>query len=241
VSQRLAERVANLDLDPAQYLSICRTNPDECRELVSAIAINVSSFFREPIVFELIAQSLLPRLIEKKDELRVWSAGCAAGEEAYSIAILIQEALKFTNADIRPAIFATDIDRDVLKKARKAVYQRESLRDTKLGIVDDYFKPLQDGFKLCTEVKKMVHFSVDDLLSERTGAPSESIYGSFDIVLCRNVLIYFSDKRQKQVIQRMYNCLAKGGTLILGDSETICRDLKSRFKTIDAKNRIYQK
>ncbi|MBT7069227.1 MAG: protein-glutamate O-methyltransferase CheR, partial [Verrucomicrobia bacterium] len=205
-------------------------------------ASDVSSFFRNPVVFEVLAQSLLPRLTRDRDELRVWSAGCAAGEEAYSIAILIQEEIKrIRDTTLHSMIFATDIDREVLKKAAKAVYPRESLKDAKLGIVDTYFEPLRDGFKLCAEVKKTVHFSEDDLLSPRTGAPAESIYGSFDLVLCRNVLIYFSDKRQKQVFRRLYNALAKGGYLVLGDSETICRDLKSRFKTIDAKNKIYQK
>ena len=242
LSRRLSDRRAKLGVDTDQYLTICRDDPDECEALVNAIAINVSSFFRNPVVFEVLAQSVLPRLIKEKDELRVWSAGCAAGEEAYSIAILIQEELKkIKNATVHPVIFATDIDRQVLKKAKEAFYPRESLKDAKLGIVDAYFEPVKDGFKLCAGTKKLVHCSADDLLSQQTAAPAESIYGSFDMVLCRNVLIYFSDTHQKQVIEKLYNSLAKGGVLVLGDSETLCRDLKARFKTIDARNRIYRK
>ncbi len=240
--RRISDRLARLGTDADEYMSICRINPDECRDLVSAIAINVSSFFRNPVVFEVLAQSVLPRLAQEKDELRIWSAGCAAGEEVYSIAILIQEELKRSkNTRTQPMIFATDIDRDVLKNAGMASYPRESLKDAKLGVVDSYFKSMGSGFKLCAEVKKTVHFSVDDLLSQRAGAPAESVYGSFDLILCRNVLIYFSSKHQKQVLHRLYNSLAKGGYLVLGDSETICRDLKSRLKTIDARNNIYQK
>jgi chemotaxis protein methyltransferase CheR len=242
LSRRISERLALLETDADEYLPICRADPDACRGFVSAIAINVSSFFRNPVVFEVLAQSVLPRLAKERDELRVWSAGCAGGEEAYSIAILIQEEIRrIKDTQLRPMIFATDIDREVLKKATKAVYPRESLKDAKLGIADAYFKTTRNGFKLCPEVEKTVHFSVDDLLSQRTDAPTESIYGAFDLILCRNVLIYFSDKHQKQVFHRLYNSLAEGGYLVLGNSETICRDLKSRLKTIDAKNKIYQK
>ncbi len=98
-----------------------------------------------------------------------------------------------------------------------------------------------EEFQLASDVRKMVHFSVDDLLSKQTGAPAESIYGSFDLILCRNVLIYFAEEKQKRILQRLYTSLAKGGTLVLGASETLYGDLKSRFRTVDARNRIYQK
>lgn len=242
LTRRISERLARLGMNADQYLIACRTDPEECVTLANAVTINVSSFFRNPVMFEILAQSVLPQLVEKKDDLRVWSAGCAAGEEAYSVAILIREQLaRSRNADVRPTIFATDVDRDVLEKARSAFYPRESLNDTKLGILDACFSPVRDGFQLCPEVKRMVHFSLYDLLSNQTVVPAESVYGSFDIVLCRNVLIYFSDDQQMQVFQKLYKSLSKGGYLVLGDSETLCRDVRSRFKTVDEKNRIYQK
>jgi chemotaxis protein methyltransferase CheR len=107
--------------------------------------------------------------------------------------------------------------------------------------VNTYFSSEKEGFQLSSDVKKMVHFSADDLLSNQTGAPAESIFGSFDLILCRNVLIYFTEEKQKQILQRLYASLAKGGTLVLGDSETLYGDLKPRFRTVDARNRIYQK
>ena len=243
LSRRLSERLERMEMEADQYISLCRSDETECAKLARAIAIHVSSFFRNPIVFEILAQSVFPGLIQKTPgELRVWSAGCAAGEEAYSVAILIAEANKRNpRAQIQPLIFATDIDRDILAKAERAVYARESLKDTKLGWVDTYFSSLGDGFKVCDEVKTMVHFSANDLLSPQTGVPEESIYGSFDLILCRNVLIYFSAEHQKQVLEKLYNALASGGVLVLGDSETLVGDLKSRFRTIDTKNKIYQK
>lgn len=242
LSRRVSGRLAQVGMDAEQYIALCQTDAAECVNLLHSIAIHVSSFFRNPVVFELIAQSVLPRLLGKKDPLRVWSAGCAAGEEAYSMAILIQEELeKPKNTDLHPVIFATDIDRDILKKAEKAFYSKESLKETKLRLIEPYFSPLNDGFQLCSKVKNSVHFSVDDLLAPQTGAPADSIFGSFDIILCRNVLIYFSEKSQKQVFHKLYSSLAKGGYLILGDSETLCRDFKTHFKTIDSSHKIYQR
>lgn len=242
LSRRISGRLARLGMDAEQYLSVCQTDKDECESLIKAVAINVSSFFRDPIVFETIAKSMLPELIREKKELRVWSAGCAAGEEAYSLAILIREECRRSkNTDCQPVIFATDIDRDVLQEAKEAFYPRERLEDTKLRIVDTCFSPVKDGFQLRPEVKKMVHFSFDDLLADEAFSPAESVYGSFDIVLCRNVVIYFSDEKQEQAFRRLYKCMAQGGYLVLGDSETVLGDSKSRFKTIDAKNKIYQK
>ena len=243
LSRRISERLARLGMDADQYLHICLDNEEECRELVNAIAINVSSFFRDPAMFEVMAQSVLPQMIERKTgELRVWSAGCAAGEEAYSVAMLISMELKKVKNDrIKPIIFATDIDRDVLKEAEKAFYYRESLVDVKLGMVDDFFSPVRDGFQVTSEVRKMIHFSFDDLLSEQTAVPAKSIYGSFDIVLCRNVLIYFSPAHQRQVFLKLYESLSRGGYLVLGNSGALCREVKSRFKTVDKRNKIYQK
>jgi len=242
LSRRIAERLTHWRLDADQYVSLCRSDTKECATLADTLAIHVSSFFRNPIVFEILAQSVLPRLMEEKDEIRVWSAGCAAGEEPYSIAILIQEEIrKSRRSNIQPMIFATDVNREILKAAETARYPRESLNDTRLGWVNTYFSSEKEGFQLCSDVKKMVHFSEGDLLSKQTGAPAESIFGSFDLILCRNILIYFTKENQKQILQRLYASLAKGGTLVLGDSETLYGELKSRFRPVDARNRIYQK
>lgn len=241
--QQFSNLMDNIKMDAAQYLSLCRSDASECKNLVNAISIHVSSFFRNPIVFEILTQSVISRLIEKAPrELRVWSAGCATGDEVYSVAILIKELLKrFPSVALHPLLFATDIDQDVLTKAKRAFYARESLKSTKLGWVDAYFSTQGEGFQLCDEVRKMVYFSVNDLLAPHAGAPVESIYGSFDLILCRNVLIYFSARHQEEVLKKLYDALAIGGYLVLGDTETLVGELKSRFKIIDAKNKIYQK
>jgi len=242
LTRRISERMAGLGMGADRYASLCRTDSGECAKLADTLTIHVSSFFRNPMVFEILAQSVLPRLMEQKNEIRVWSAGCAAGEEPYSVAILIQEEVKrLQRTDVRPLIFATDVDRDILTAAETARYPGESLNTTKLGWVNTYFSSEKEGFQLSSEVRKMVYFSVDDLLSKQTGAPAESIFGSFDLILCRNVLIYFTKEKQKQILQRLYTSLTKGGTLVLGDSEMPYGNSKSRFRTVDARNKIYKK
>ena len=242
LERNISSHIDERHLDVEAYISLCRADADECADLAKSIFVNHSSFFRNPVVYEILAQSVIPQLTNEKKEVRIWSAGCASGEEAYSIAILIQEELKSPKKrGCLPIIFATDIDKDSLKSAKKAFYRKERLKDTKLRFVESCFSSTDAGFHLCSDLKKMVNFSVDDLQSQEQKVPAESIYGSFDLILCRNVLIYFTPSKKKQILQKLYNALTKGGYLVLGDSEDLSSDIKARFKQISARNRIYQK
>ena len=247
LERRLDARMSRLRCDdPAEYLARLRTDPSECDGLVNAIAINVSSFFRDPIVWEILAQSVLPKIIERKqragnNEIRVWSAGCAAGEEAFSTAILLHRALKGQLADWRLHIFATDIDATTLEIAPQGIYPRESFQTTTLGVLNEYFSAVGDGYQVRPFIRKMVWFSQDDLTSPKRSAPKESIFGTFDLVFCRNVLIYFSLELQGRVLDKLFKSLDKGGYLFLGESESIGRGAQSKLTEVDGKNRIYVK
>lgn len=244
---RLAERMEELGYDdPGLYLERLRGCPEECDHLVDAMAVNFSLFFRNPIVFEIVAQRILPEIIRRRRglarrEIRVWSAGCASGEEPYSLAILLHEALAEDQDEWVPYIFATDIDRATLAQAEKGLYPRERLENVKLGMVDKHFIRRADQYEIQPYLRRDVYLSVDDLASLRTSAPSESIFGAFDIVLCRNVLIYLSPALQSSVMAKLCSALAPGGYLVLGDAETLNRDLESSLSTVDAMNRIYQR
>jgi len=247
LQRRVTARLNQLGMDDfEQYLERLERDPAECDALIDVIAINVSSFFRDPIFGEIIAQKILPDLIEKKNragmrELRVWSAGCAAGEEIYSLAILLQEALK-KNAQLWTTyLFGTDIDNNALTRAAKAVYPRKSLVDTKLGVLDKYFEPEADQFKLKPAIRNMVRFSQDDLTSEETDSPAESVFGEFDLIFCRNLLIYFDRELQQRVMGKFLRSLAPGGFLVLGNSETLAEEITPMFRAVDLRNRIYQK
>jgi chemotaxis protein methyltransferase CheR len=245
--RRISARLIKLGInDIALYMERLENDSSECDQLIDAIAINVSSFFRDLIVFEIIAQTVLPEIIKNKrrtgsKEIRVWSAGCAAGEEPYSLAILIHEALEKADLKWNVHIFGTDIDKDSLSRAKKAVYPRESLHSTKLGILDNHFESINDGFKVKSNIRKMVLFSNDNLTSDKTFAPAESVFGEFDILFCRNLLIYFNRELQNLVMDKFIRSLAPGGYLVLGDSETIGERADSAFRAVDRRNRIFRK
>jgi chemotaxis protein methyltransferase CheR len=246
LQRRISARMAKLRLwDCDDYLRRLRTDPAECEQLIDTILINVSSFFRNPVVFEVIAQSALTAILEAKrsaqsGEIRVWSAGCAAGEEAFSAAILIDQALG-DEAGWTPYVFATDIDSASLRQADSGLFPRESLKDTKLGVLDRYFTAQDQAYAVRPPIRQMVRFSSDDLASPETIAPPDSIFGSFDMVLCRNVLIYFSHKLRELACEKLYRSLAVGGYLVLGAAEALTPAMEPRFRVIDRRNRIYQK
>ena len=247
LERRLAARMGRLRLkDPGEYLNRLRSDPRECDRLIETIVIKVSSFFRDPIVFEIIARRILPAIMERRRrdrtrQIRVWSAGCAAGEEAYSMAILLAQALEGEEADWRPYICGTDISGEALKAAQTGIYRRKRLETIQLGTLDRFFRPAADGFEVIPEIRRMVQFSWQDLTSRRRGAPADSDFGSFDLVLCRNVLIYFSLDLQQRVQDNLYEALSPGGFLVLGMSESLPAETASRLIAVDRPHRIFQK
>ncbi len=231
--------------DAGKLLDLLRSSPAKCDLLLDAIAINVSCFFRNPVVFEILAQSIIPEIINRKRnagsrEIRVWSAGCSAGEEAYSIAILLDQAVKKQEPDWAFHIFGTDIDGKALTQANVAKYSKKSLENVKLGFVTEYFSEKEGEFELDSLIRSIVNFSCDNLISTETVAPPDSIFGSFDLVLCRNLLIYFSQGLQNSALEKLCCSLASGGYLVLGETEFLNSALESRLRTVDIKNKIYQ-
>ena len=247
LERRLSARMIRLGTtDFPAYLDRLRTDPTECDRLIDTIGINVSEFFRDPIVFEILAQDVLPDLIERRRragtrEIRVWSAGCAAGEEAYSIAILLHRALKDEVSAWTTRIFGTDIDLDALAAANAGVYPTAQFENTRLGVLNDYFVPDGEGYKVRPFLRRMVRFSRDDLTSPNSFAPAESVFGTFDLVLCRNVLIYFSREYQPRIVDKLCRSLAAGGCLVLGKAESLSGASEQKLAVIDRRHRIYQK
>ncbi len=228
------------------YIDYLNNYPDEYDQLIDVFTINVSRFFRNTLAFEYLRKIILPDLflnkIKKNDEsLRVWSAGCSFGEEAYSVAIIIYELLKKENISIKPNIFATDIDKNALKQAIHGRYGIQSVDNVKNRILNNYFIQENQEFLLNPEIKKMVQFSFYDLLDENKAVPSESIYGSFDLVLCRNVLIYFEQEHQKSIFSKLYKSLKPNGYLVLGEAEMPIEGFSHKFKRENNCCKIYRK
>ena len=228
------------------YFHFLQENPDELDNLIDVLTINVSEFFRDPLTFEYIAHRILPAIVFQKSEgpdrcLRIWSAGCAMGEEPYSIAILIKELFGKEDLDFDINIFATDIDGKILKKAQKAAYTFESINNVKYRLLKKYFVSKGKLFQLIPEIRDLVSFSAYDLLDKKSYAPPESIFGNFDIVFCRNVLIYFDAKHQDQIFEKLYRSLSKQSYLVLGEAEIPSAKYQSRFRRVIECCHIYQK
>ncbi len=246
LERRLAARLKALGASEESYLDRLIHDCNECTALIDSVGINVSSFFRDPIVYELLTQSVLPSIVERKRreesrEIRAWSAGCACGEEAFSLAILLHEFFGEETKEWNCLIFGTDIDSKAIESAKTAEYEQASLEHTKLGIIDRYFKLRGGSYCLRSDVRKMVRFSYDDVVSTDRFAPAESVFGGFDLVLCRNVLIYFGPELQDKVISKLHKSLAQGGYLILGATESVSNAFVSRLVPFDKRNRIFRK
>jgi chemotaxis methyl-accepting protein methylase len=155
--------------------------------------------------------------------------------------MLLHGALKGDAGSRRPLIFGTDINEESLRAAERGLYGRDKLESTKLGVLDEYFVARGDRYEVSPDIRNIVRFSRDDLTAADRLCPAESVFGGFDLVLCRNVLIYFTRELQEAVLDKLQRCLGPGGTLVLGNAEFLSGPIADRFRAIDARNRIFQK
>lgn len=228
------------------YIRFLEDHPEELTRLIDLLTVNVSHFFRNPLTYEMLAKQVLPELlIQKSNEsspsLRIWSAGCASGEEPYSIAILIQELLRKEEMAMDVRIFATDINQSVLKSARKGRFTEFQLYNVTLGILNRYFNWIKGDYYLDQQIKEMVSFSHYDIIDPKTYVPPESVFGNFDIVLCRNVLIYFQNDRQAIIFNKLFRSLSSHGYLVLGEAERLPETYQYQFKKNTDYCHIYRK
>jgi chemotaxis methyl-accepting protein methylase len=247
VARRIGQRLTSTACkDFSEYCSFLQKNPDELDRLLDVITINVSRFFRDTLTFELIADRILPAIVHEKSRLRdrslrVWSAGCARGEEPYSLAILIHELLEKEGGAMNLHLFATDIDCGTLADAGKALYPLSSIENMKHRLLTKYFTAEGASFRLIPEIKKRVAFSPYDMLDKKHSVPPESVFGNFDLVLCRNLLIYFNIECQEIIFEKLYHSLANHGYLILGEAETPTIQYQRHFDRFLDFSPIYRK
>ena len=176
------------------------------------LTINVSSFFRDSDKWDTLKKTILPELFERKNSCKAWSAGCSFGCELYTLAILLEEAKK--EKSTRYSILASDIEKDVLEKAGSGVYVPEHTKDVPREILDEYFEKQGQFLKVKEFLKKHIKFQKHDLLSD----PFDSAY---DLILCRNVVIYFDEGAKAKLYRNFHQALRSGGALFLGASEVI--------------------
>ena len=224
--------------DASAYCNLLQQSEHELDLLQKALTIHVSHFFRNPSTFEKLRTDVIPQLYRSSSEnstaLRIWSLGCAGGEEAYSMAILLRE--NFVN-DIRHTgicINALDIDRETIKAAEMGEYIPDHLKEVPDVIRERYFRPKDSRMHLTQTIRDMVRFSVGDITMVDQYLPH-------DLVLCRNTLIYFSRPEQEKILNGIADILPLGGILVLGRSETLVGDVRRRFSAVCPIERIYRR
>ncbi len=221
----------------ADYAAYLESDPEEYARLVNSLLIKVTEFFRDPKLFQYLSVHVLPELIAdaRRDgrELRIWSAGCSTGEEAYSLAIVVAEALGEELPWPEVRIFATDIDRQAINFARRGIYSAAALKGLPAGTRDHYFVKSDGGYEVAKRLRALTVFGEHDL-GERAPFPR------IDLLLCRNVLIYFSAPMQRVALETFAFSLRTGGRLVLGTSESIM-SLPEPFEEEQARLRVYRR
>jgi two-component system CheB/CheR fusion protein len=217
------------------YVEHLNQEPKEVEQLFRDLLISVTHFFRDPEAFELLAAKVVPRLFEGKDAdgfVRMWVPGCATGEEAYSLAILLREHLAGLQNPPQVQVFATDIDAQALEAARQALYPEGITSQVSAERLERYFVKHGNMYQVSREIREMCLFSLHNLIADPP-------FSRLDLVSCRNVLIYLESDLQKKVIALFHYALRPGGYLLLGPSEMVSGQ-PELFRTVDKKHRVFQ-
>ena len=223
LEQAVDRRCVVLGINDFQgYLETITNNEAEADLLARSLNITYTEFFRNALTFANLEQWLLPNLINSKprgSELRVWSAGCASGQEAYSIAMMLENAAEKRSEPFRYRIIATDISESALGFARKGEYSEEAVQTIRTKDINQFFERSGNTYIVGERLKKHVNFSRYDLLDPLSANPQESIFGNFDLVICSNVLFYYKPKCQSFILGKLINSLVSNGYLITGEAE----------------------
>ncbi|GAA2534214.1 CheR family methyltransferase [Winogradskya humida] len=235
--RRVDRRMTQVDsAGYADYLDYLQVHPDEFTVLFNTVLINVTAFFRDPDAWAYLSAEVLPALLAAKPAgapIRVWSAGCASGEEAYTLAMVLAEALGIDAFRERVKIYATDVDEEQLGEARQATYGEREMESVPPGMAAKYFEPAGTGFTFRKDLRRSVIFGRNDLVQD---APISRI----DILTCRNTLMYFNAETQAKILSRYHFALCDSGVLFLGKAEMLLSH-GSLFHPIDLKRRIFRK
>ncbi|MBG9797416.1 CheR family methyltransferase [Brevibacillus laterosporus] len=204
------------------YFEGLNKDQDLFYEFLDRMTINVSEFFRNPGRWETLENKILPRLYEESRRLKLWSAACSTGEEPYTLSLVLKRKQLLASS----SILASDIDEGALAKAKQGVYLERSLQDCPKDLLQKYFHKDQITYRLDQEIKNAVHFKKHNLLAE-------SFDTGFDLIICRNVLIYFTEEAKHELYQKFSRALRPGGVLFVGSTEQIFQPQQYQFEVED--------
>lgn len=221
----------------SNYTNYLEKNPEEFRHLFNTIEINLTTFFRNASDWDYIAANVIPQIIASKtsdEPIRAWSAGCASGEETYSIAILLAEALGIEQFCSRVHIFGTDLDKDAISQARQGSYRSNQVTGIPNYLLEKYFEQVNDCYVFRKDLRRYISFSPHNLIED---APMSKI----DLLACRNTLIYLSLETQIRVMVRFHFGLKDNGFLFLGHTEIVPPEITSLFRSINYEHHVLTK
>ncbi|MFE9369621.1 CheR family methyltransferase [Streptomyces sp. NPDC006711] len=237
LSRRIRKRMGDAGVhDYADYQDLLETDADEFRTLFNTVLINVTSVFRDAEAWALLQREAVPEVIANvaaEDEIRVWSAGCSSGEEAYSLAIMFAEALGLDESLNRVKIYATDVDEEALRQARAGIYPAKALESLSPELREKYFEPSGTQYLFRPDLRRRVIFGRHDITRD---APISRL----DLLVCRNTLMYFNVEAQSQIVDRFHFALRESGFLFLGKAEMLLND-GDRFEAVSIRQRIFRR
>jgi two-component system, chemotaxis family, CheB/CheR fusion protein len=234
IERRMA--MASIETDDIErYLNVLKGDENELASLASDLLINVTSFFRDPAVFDVLSAKIIPDLVRNHpidQPLRLWIAGCSTGEETYSLAMLFREEITAAKREIKLQIFASDVDPDAVATAREGLYPETIAAEVTPERLARFFSKDDHGYRILPELRATIVFAVQDLLADPP-------FSRLDLVSCRNLLIYLRPEAQEKVISFFHFALREAGILLLGSAETIGSS-EGRFEVIAKAERIYR-
>lgn len=237
IRRRIAKRLRSCEVtDLPSYLRRLEFDRDEMDTLLATISIHVSQFFRNPDTFRILEQKILPDLCQRaraagRTELTLWSAGCATGEEPYSLALLVDD-LAAEDLDIR--ILATDISAPVLEVAQTGRFDKSRLQEIPPAVLEKYFRCDHGHYQILEQVRDKVEFLRHNIMTANS-------YPNAELILCRNVMIYFTRAEQDRILSRFAAALPEHGALVLGRAETMTGPVRHYFQSEFPVERIYRR
>jgi chemotaxis protein methyltransferase CheR len=237
IKRKVERRVAEIGLSGfEEYLLKVKKDSEEHLFLSKILTVTISRFFRDKEVFDTLSRSIVPDLLKQdRGELRIWCIGCASGEEPYSLALLWKENFEQTWLQVRLSILATDIDENLLERAKKGTYKNSSLKEVPGGTVRKFFKREGEFYILDQTIRECIEFKKHDILCE------EPFLG-MDIVLCRNLAFtYFSKESQIEVLRKMVTSLKEKRFLVIGKDENLPLTYPTLFVPVFPNEKIYEK
>jgi len=220
-----------------EYHRFLLSSQQEMEDLRNALTINVTKFFRDPDVFDVLRIHVLPGILQKRHRVHIWCAGCSSGEEAYTLAILLYDLIASRGgSDVSGLIYATDIDQEILKRAKDGIYDKKALENVSHAQLARHFTLCSDGrYEVKPHLRELIRFRHHDLMS---GVP---ISRFLDCISCRNVTIYFTEHQKNDLARLFHPSLAAGGYYVMGKTEYLSREVESLFTPYNVLEKIYTK